>query len=110
MQLYTIRRRSAWRSHDELEAAAERSKQVGEEMAAQIRWIRSYVVAEDDGKLGSVCVYQATSKEAILHHAARAGFRTDEIARVADTVVARPDPDPQRHPGVAARSDSEANG
>ena len=94
MQLYTIRRRSAWNSADELKAAAERSKQVGEQMATEIRWIRSYVVTEDDGKLGSVCIYQATSAEPIRQHAARAGFPADEITRVADAVVARPDPEP----------------
>jgi hypothetical protein len=91
MQLYTIRRRSAWDSPDELEAAAERSNRVGDEMAAEVRWIRSYVVAEDDRKLGSVCVYQATSAEAIRQHAARSGFPADEITRVIDTVVARTD-------------------
>jgi Protein of unknown function (DUF4242) len=94
MQLYTIRRRSAWNSPDELETAGKRSKQVGEQMATEVRWIRSYVLAEDDGKLGSMCVYQATSEEAIRQHAARAGFPADEITRVADTVVARTDPEP----------------
>jgi hypothetical protein len=101
MQLYTIRRRSAWTSPDELKAAAERSKQVGEQMATEIRWIRSYVVAEDDGRLGSVCVYQATSAEPIRQHAARAGFPADEITRVADTVVARSDPEPAPAYGFA---------
>jgi hypothetical protein len=94
MNLYLIRRRSAWSSPDELKAAAERSKQVGEEMATEICWIRSYVVAEELAKLGSVCVYQATSEEAIRQHAARAGFPADEITRVTDTVVTRPDPAP----------------
>ncbi|HEX8205442.1 MAG TPA: DUF4242 domain-containing protein [Solirubrobacteraceae bacterium] len=93
MQLYVIRRRNAWKSPEELEAAAARSRQVGdEEMSADIRWIRSYVVQEDDGNLGTVCIYQSTSPEAIRAHAARVGMPADEITPVADTVVVRPDP------------------
>lgn len=93
MQTYVILRRSGWRSPDELQAAAARSKQVGdEEMADDIRWIRSYVMQESDGGLGTVCIYQATSPEKIREHAERAGLPVDEIVEVADTVVVRPDP------------------
>jgi thiamine biosynthesis protein ThiC len=93
MQTYVILRRNGWRSPEELEAAAARSKQVGdEEMAEDIRWIRSYVTAESDGGLGTVCVYQATSPEKIREHAERAGLPVDEIIEVADTVLVRPDP------------------
>ena len=91
MQLYTIRRRSAWSSPDELNAAAARSTEVGEEMASDVRWIRSYILAEEDGALGSVCVYEGTSEDAIRRHAERAGFSADEITPVVDTVVVRPD-------------------
>ena len=46
MNLYVIRRPSGWRTPEDLQAAAARSKQVGdEEMSSDIRWIRSYVVA-----------------------------------------------------------------
>lgn len=93
MQTYVILRRSGWRSPEELQAAAARSKQVGdEEMADDIRWIRSYVMPESDGGLGTVCIYQATSPEKIREHAERAGLPVDEIVEVADTVVVRPDP------------------
>lgn len=93
MQLYTIRRRHAWRSPEELEAAAERSRQVGDnEMSDKIRWIRSYVVSEPDGTLGTVCIYEAASPEAVRDHAGRVGMPADEITPVADTVVVRPDP------------------
>ena len=93
MKTYVTLRRSGWRSGEELEAAAARSKQVGdEEMADDIRWIRSYVIAEDDGTLGTVCIYQATSPEKIREHADRVGMNADEIVEVADTVVVRPDP------------------
>jgi hypothetical protein len=88
-----ILRRTGWRSPEELQAAAARSKQVGdEEMADDIRWIRSYVTQESDGGLGTVCIYQATSPEKIREHAERAGLPADEIVEVADTVLVRPDP------------------
>jgi hypothetical protein len=95
MNTYVILRRSGWRSPEELQAAAARSSQVGdEEMSDDIRWIRSYVLAEDGGSVGTVCIYQASSPEAITEHAARAGLPADEIIEVADTVLVRPDPDP----------------
>jgi hypothetical protein len=93
MQTYAIRRRNAWKSPEELKATAERSGRIGnEEMADQVRWIRSYVVQEDDGALGTICIYQAVSPEAIREHARRVGMPGDEISPVADTVVIRPDP------------------
>jgi hypothetical protein len=93
MQTYAIRRRNAWKSPEELKATAERSGRIGnEEMADQVRWIRSYVVQEDDGTLGSICIYQAVSPEAIREHARRVGMPGDEISPVANTAVIRPDP------------------
>jgi hypothetical protein len=93
MDTYVILRRSGWSSGGDLEKAAERSRQVGdEEMADDIRWIRSYVLEEGGGSVGTVCVYQATSPEAIRDHAGRAGLPVDEIIPVADTVLIRPDP------------------
>ncbi len=94
MQTYVILRRSGWRSPQDLEKAAARSTQVGEEeMSDDIRWIRSYVLEEDGGAVGTVCVYQATSPEAIREHASRADLPADEIIPIADTVVVRPDPE-----------------
>jgi thiamine biosynthesis protein ThiC len=94
MNTYAILRRSGWKSPADLEQAAERSKQVGdEEMADDIRWIRSYVLEEGEGSVGTVCIYQATSPEAIRDHAGRADLPVDEIIPVADTVLVRPDPE-----------------
>ena len=94
MNLYAILRRSGWKSPGDLEAAAERSRQVGdEEMADDIRWIRSYVLEEGGGSVGTVCIYQATSPEAIRDHASRADLPVDEVIPVADTVLVRPDPE-----------------
>jgi Protein of unknown function (DUF4242) len=95
MQLYVILRRSGWRSADELQVAAARSAKVGdEEMPEDVRWIRSYVLDEGGGSVGTVCIYQATSPEAIRRHASLADLPADEIIAVADTVVIRPDPEP----------------
>ena len=95
MNLYVIRRQSGWGSPEDLAAAAGRSKQVGdEEMPADVRWIRSYVVNEADGELGTFCIYQASSPEKIREHAERADLPVDEIIEVADTVIVRPDPEP----------------
>ena len=95
MNLYMIRRRSGWPSGAELEKAAERSREIADsEFPQDIRWIRSYVVPEPDGALGTFCVYEATGPEAISKHAERVGMPADEITAIADTVVIRPDPEP----------------
>ena len=95
MQLFMIRRRTAWSSPDELGRTAERSKQVAaDEFPDEIRWIRSYVVSEPDGTLGTVCIYEAASEEAVRRHADRVDMPADEVLPVADTVVVRPDPQP----------------
>jgi hypothetical protein len=93
MQTYAILRRSGWRSGEELEEAAGRSTKVGDEMSDDIRWIRSYVLEEDGGSVGTVCIYQATSPEAIRKHAGEADLPADEIIPIADTVIVRPDPE-----------------
>jgi hypothetical protein len=93
MELYAILRRGAWRSGAELEAAAGRSTKVGDEqLADEVRWIRSYVLAERGGTVGTICIYEATSPEAIRKHASLADLPVDEIVRVADTVIVRLDP------------------
>ena len=93
MDLYAILRRSGWRSGAELEQAAERSTKVAnEQMPDDVRWIRSYVLEEDCGPVGTVCIYEATSPQAIREHARLAELPLDEVVPIADTVVVRPDP------------------
>jgi len=93
MQTFTIRRRSNWADALELQEAAARSSKVGnDEMSDKVRWIRSYVVQEDDGRLGTLCIYQAVNEAAIKEHARRARLQADEIRLVADTVIIRADP------------------
>ena len=95
MKLYAIRRARGWSAPEELQAAAARSKQVAdEEMSSDIRWIRSYVVRESDGALGTICIYQASSPEKIREHASRADLPATDILEVLDTVLVRPDPVP----------------
>jgi len=93
MKLYVIRRPDGWGTAQELAAAAARSKHVGdEEMPEDVRWIRSYVVHERGGGLGTFCIYEASSPEKIREHAKRAGIPATDIFEVADTVIIRPDP------------------
>jgi thiamine biosynthesis protein ThiC len=94
MDTYVILRRGGWGSAEELDTAASRSQKVGdEEMSDDIRWIRSYVLREPDGRIGTVCIYEASSPEAIREHDLRADLAADdEIIPVADTVIARADP------------------
>ena len=95
MNTYVILRRGGWLSAEELGEAAVRSKQVADEqMPDDVRWIRSYVLEEGGGSVGTVCIYQATSPEAIRRHASIADLPVDEIISVVDTVIVRPDPQP----------------
>lgn len=93
MNTFIIRRRQAWQTPQELQATAARSARIGnEEMPDRVRWIRSYVVREDTGDLGTVCIYQATDADAIRDHAERVGMPATEITPVENTVLVRQDP------------------
>jgi Protein of unknown function (DUF4242) len=93
MNQYAILRRSGWKSGEDLEQAAARSTKVGDEqMPEDIRWIRSYVLDEGAGTVGTVCIYEASSPEAIREHARCADLPVDEIIPIADTVIVREDP------------------
>jgi hypothetical protein len=94
MDTYVILRRGGWRTPGDLQEAAARSTAEGERMSDDIRWIRSYVLEEDGGGVGTVCIYQASSEDAIRKHASAADLPVDEIIKVADTVLVRPDPTP----------------
>jgi hypothetical protein len=93
MNLYAIRRPSAWASVKELQAAGAVSARIGnEEMSDRIRWIRSYVVEEADGRIGTICIYQAKDPQSIREHARRVGMPGDDILPIVDTVIVREDP------------------
>jgi hypothetical protein len=94
MDLYGIVRRNGWATPQDLEEAAKRSAAEGDKDGSGVRWIRSYVLAEDSGEVGTFCVYEADSPEAIRAHADAADLPVDEIVPIADTVIVRPDPAP----------------
>jgi sporulation protein YlmC with PRC-barrel domain len=96
MNTFAIRREKAWQSPKELEATAERSKEVaGTEFPDDIAWIRSYVIKEEGGTLGTICIYQASSVDNVREHAKRVDMPADEVLEIAETVIVRPDPRPQ---------------
>jgi hypothetical protein len=92
MDLYVIRRPSAWANLEELRVAGAKSARIGEQMADRVRWIRSYVVEEPDGRIGTVCIYQAVDGKSIREHSRRVGMPGDEHYKVATTVIVREDP------------------
>lgn len=93
MQTFVILRRSAWKEELDLQqAAAEATRVADEEMPGQVKWIRSYVLEEEDGTVGTVCIYQAEDADAVMEHAQRAGLPADEVLLVTDTVIVRDDP------------------
>ena len=94
MDLFIIRRHGIWSNEDELAATNKKSIEVGEEMRDRLRWIRSYAVAEEDGRIGSVCIYEASDVEAIREHGQRIGAPSEDIRVVRGTAVKRADPEP----------------
>lgn len=93
MDLYGIIRRNGWATPQDLQAAGARSAEAGDKPDSGVRWIRSYVLAEESGEVGTICIYEAESPDAIRAHADAADLPVDEIVPVADTVVVRPDPE-----------------
>jgi Nickel responsive protein SCO4226-like len=97
MPLYIVPRTRAWLSEEELDAAADCLPAVLDHMdGGDVRFIRSYIVREEDGTFGAFCVYEATSPEAILAHSEWALLPTDAIKPIHETVVRAPDPEPIR--------------
>ncbi len=93
MNLYAIRRPSAWANKAELQAAGTISAKIGnEQMSDRVRWIRSYVVQEPDGRLGTICIYLAKDPQSIRDHAAQVPMPGDQIFPIVDTVIIREDP------------------
>ena len=92
--LYIVPRTRAWLSEEELAAATDCLPAVNEALSGEIRWIRSYIVAEDDGTFSAFCVYEAGGPEALLRHADALMLPTDAIKRVVATIVQAPDPEP----------------
>ena len=94
METFVILRRNGWGSPEELGVAAERSAAEGQKMNGDVKWIRTYVFAEDDGTLGTVCIYEAKDADTVRAHAGAAALPATEVLSVADTVIVNPDPVP----------------
>jgi hypothetical protein len=54
-----------------------------------VSWLRTYAVRENDGSLGTVCLYQSVDAWALTEHAARTGMPADEITPVIGRIVFR---------------------
>ena len=94
VNLYVIVRRNGFASAEDLQVAGQRSSTEADKADSGVRWIRSYAINESSGEVGTVCIYEADSPEAIRAHARASGMQADEIIPVADTIVVRPDPAP----------------
>jgi hypothetical protein len=94
VNLYLVPRTGVWLSEEEVAAAADCVPAVNDTLRGQVRWIRSYVVHEQDGTFGAYCLYEATSEEMLRRHADAASLPPDAIKPVAATIVAAPDPEP----------------
>lgn len=93
MKKYAVIRKKAWRDAAALERAASRSSRVGnEEMPDRVRWLRSYICEEEDGSLGSVCIYEAADRDAVFEHARRADMACDNVIPIARTVIINDEP------------------
>jgi hypothetical protein len=92
--LYIVPRTRAWLSEEEVAAAADCVPAVNDTLREDLRWIRSYVVSEEDGTFSAYCIYEATGPEVLRRHADALGLPTDAIKPVATTIVAAPDPEP----------------
>jgi Nickel responsive protein SCO4226-like len=94
METYLILRRSGWETPAAFEQAADRSRAVcDQQLSEDVRWLRSYLLDEQWARIGSICVYEAPSPEAIRRHARLADLPVDEIVLVAGTVIERADPE-----------------
>ena len=94
MDTYVILRRSGWSTAEAMREAVARWAAEAERTPDDVCWVRSYVLEELREGFGTMCVYRATSPEAIRAHATRAGLPVDEIVKVADTIIARMNPVP----------------
>ena len=91
MEIYVTLRRGGWRTADELARALARSTSEDDRMPTHVAWLRSYVLDERDGSVGTICIFQAESPEAIRRHAAAATLPIDEIVKVEEVIIVRPD-------------------
>ena len=92
MALFAVRRRCCWADLMALETSFRKSSNLVErDMPGKVRLIRSYVIEEFDGRLGTVCVLEGDNLKLVAEHATKVGIRCDEISPIAVTMIARAD-------------------
>jgi len=91
VETYMVVRRRAWPMRGDAYEAADRATVEAMGLSEMVAWTRSYIVEETDGTVGSICIYEAESPEAIRRHSAAAELPVDEIVKVADAVIVRTD-------------------
>jgi hypothetical protein len=94
--LFLVPRSRAWLSEEELAAAADCLPAVVDAMPSDVRWIRSYIVEEEDGTYSGFCLYEASDVEAVRRHSEAVMLPTDAIKPVVTTSIGAPDPGPVR--------------
>jgi hypothetical protein len=94
VKTYVVVRRAAWRTFRELREANARSAATAALMSDDVRWLRSYVVADADRRVGTLCLFEAAGPEELRAHAAAAHLPVDEIVAVSEALV----PSPERIP------------
>jgi hypothetical protein len=92
METYVIVRRRAWRTRAAADAASARADVEAEHLSQILVHRSTHIVDETDGTVGFVCIYEAVGPEAIRRHSKAARLPVDEILKVADAIVGRPDP------------------
>lgn len=92
MDMYAIFRRNLC-TPDELDEVGGRSEAELARRPDEVRKIRSYIFNEDDGTVGTICVYEAINADVIRDHGRNADVKVSEIRKVTTVDVRRPDPD-----------------
>lgn len=88
--VHLVRRRGCWAGPGDADAALAAARAAAEQRRPrETCWLSSHVVQEPDGRLGSLCLYQAIDAEALRVHAAEAGLAVDEITPVFGRIVVR---------------------
>ncbi|MBY5161308.1 nickel-binding protein [Salsipaludibacter albus] len=91
MDLFAIHRRRLC-DPTELAEVDRRSQAELDRRSDEVRKIRSYVLDDEDGTVGTICLYEATGTDAIHAHARAADLPVTTIDRISTIDVHRPDP------------------
>jgi hypothetical protein len=88
MPLYVVPRTRAWLTEEELAADMDCLPAIVAAAVPDVRWIRSYIVQEEDGALSAFCVYEASGPEALVRLGEATRLPTDAIKPVLQALAA----------------------